>query len=105
MSARTRFERQRESERLPLGIGYVTKREREAIEMYVAGETPSTAGPMLGINYRTVEALMRNARDRTGAKTNCQLVGMYVTAIPLNGRGRSSKQVDSVARRVNGASQ
>jgi DNA-binding CsgD family transcriptional regulator len=105
MSTKTRFERQRESERRPLGVGYITQREAEAIEHYLAGGTPSSIGPIMGINYRTVEALMRNARDRTGALTNCQLVGMYVTSTPINGRGRYSKQNGSGLKPVNGSSQ
>lgn len=90
----TAKEYRRAAQRLPLGIGYITQRERQAVELYMAGGQPQTIGPIMGIDYRTVEALMRNARDRTAALTNCQLVAMYASRYsrgavePVTGRSR-----------------
>lgn len=95
---------------LPLGIGGVTPREREAIECLMYGNNSKETAVLMCIHARSVEGLLREARHRTAALTTCHLVAMYAARYsggavePVTGhrvrdleRAQQSKCVDALS--------
>lgn len=76
----TRYERHLRGLRVPLGTAYLTSREYQVVSLMAEGDEPKTIAGKLGRSRNTVDALVRNAKDRVGAKTSCHLVAMLVAA-------------------------
>jgi len=86
----TPFELHLQANRTPLGDGYLTTRERHALALYCEGVSPIKIAQRLRIARKTLDSLMRNARTRTGADTNYQLIALYSASDHIRGLGRSS---------------
>lgn len=59
-------------------IRALTPRESEVLGLLCTGLTAKRAARQLGLSNRTVEAHVRNARAKLGARTAYQAVALYV---------------------------
>lgn len=76
----TPYERHIQVLRVPIGRSYLTPREYQIVSLLSEGDTPKQVAGKLCRSRKTVERLLRNALERTGAKSSHQLVAMLVAA-------------------------
>jgi DNA-binding CsgD family transcriptional regulator len=90
---RTRFEAWREQRRVVVGDSYLTPREYQVISMYIDGLRQAEMPNKLACSVKTINAHIRVARERVGARTLNELIAMVAASDALRGRGRSSNRV------------
>jgi len=69
----TGHERRPRGRAFGVGVGALTRREREIVRLAVAGETAAEIGQRLFISERTVESHLANAYDKLGVETKLEL--------------------------------
>lgn len=78
----TAYERHIRNLRIPVGSGYMTMREHQIMTLYANGFVLPEIASQLGISQKTISALVCRAKERCGASTISNLVGIMMSAAP-----------------------